>query len=224
MPTPENLSYTISVACSGVELTDDVLDELFEKLGDVIPSSVDGCVTITASVDGAPDDFSAALRLIRRIKEALPTATVLRIDQDLVSITDIAARTNRSRESVRLLVDGKRGPGEFPAPIGTVGGGIRVWPWAAATDWFRDALDEDLEERGVSPQSAAVIDAGLAAQRNALEISEQAVHDWFMRYVGVEGNDATQLRKARKKRVAARRGTTRSGANKARGQIVSPPA
>jgi hypothetical protein len=100
------------------------------------------------------------LRLLRR--RILPEAIVARLDQDLVSIPDIADRTDRTRESVRLLVDGKRGPGGFPAPIGTVGGSIRIWPWAVVLDWLSQQLRQDLGERAVPPDVAAAVDARLA--------------------------------------------------------------
>lgn len=156
-------TYTVSLVVENVELTDDLLDTLFTELDDAVPSSVNGLVDITAAVE-APDEKSAALHLIDRVRAALPASEPLRLDQDLVSISDIAERTGRSRESVRMLVDGKRGPGRFPNPIGTVGDAIRVWPWAVVLNWFREVLNEDLGERGISPETAAFIDACLAGR------------------------------------------------------------
>lgn len=157
-------TYTVSVLLENVDLTDDVLDAIFTKIEDVVPSSVDGAVKLTASIDAA-DDESAAFHLIDQIHSVLPQAAPVRLDQDLVSIPDIAERSGRSRESVRLLVEGKRGPGQFPISVGTVGDAIRVWPWAVVLDWFRNALHEDLGERGVSPEVAALVDACLAGKR-----------------------------------------------------------
>ncbi len=160
-------TYTVSLILANVELTDDVLDDLFTAIEDVVPSSIDGVVKITAPVE-ASDDESAAFHLVDKIQAVLPHAVAVRLDQDLVSIPDIAERTERTRESIRLLVDGKRGPGGFPNPVGTVGDAIRVWPWAVVVEWFRTALGEDLEERGVSPEAAAVVDACLAGKLSPL--------------------------------------------------------
>lgn len=110
-------------------MTDHVLKALFAGLQDVVPSSINSLIKLTAPVEDS-NDRSAALRFIAQVQAALPGATVVRLDQDLVSISDIAERAGRSRESVRLLVEGRRGPGQFPAPVGVVGDGIRVWPWA----------------------------------------------------------------------------------------------
>lgn len=160
-------TFTVSVVLENVELTDEVLDDLFGAVEDVVPSSIDGVVKITAPVE-ASDDESAAFQLVDQIQAVLPHAVPVRLDQDLVSISDIAERTDRSRESIRLLVDGKRGPGGFPSPVGTVGDAIRVWPWAVVTDWFHNALGEDLQERGVTPEAAALVDACLAGKRRPL--------------------------------------------------------
>ena len=158
-------TYTLSVLCQGITLSDDVLERLFSALGDVVPVERDGAVIITAEVEDSPDDLSAAIFLVEAIMDAVPEAFVLRLDHDLVSVSDIAARTGRSRESVRLLVDGKRGPGGFPPPVGTVGNGIRIWPWASVLIWLRDRLDDGLGEEGVSQETAALVDGSLAFAR-----------------------------------------------------------
>ncbi len=106
-------TYTVSIVVENVDLTDDVLGALFAELEDAVPSSISGVVKITVPVQ-APDDESAALRLVDQVHAALPQAVPVRLDQDLVSISDVAERSGRSRESVRLLVDGNRGPGQFP--------------------------------------------------------------------------------------------------------------
>lgn len=161
-------TFNVSLVIEGLELTDQNLDRLFEILPEAVPASIGGVVTVTSPVDAA-DGESASLALADVIMASFPGATALRLDQDLVSISDIAERTERSRESIRLLVDAKRGPGGFPMSIGTVGDGIRVWPWATVLDWFASSLGEDLGEQGVMPEVAAVVDACLAARRRQTE-------------------------------------------------------
>lgn len=158
------MTFNVGVVLEQIELTDDVLDLIFDALPDAVPAAVGGLVTVTAPMD-AHDAEAAAFALVEALAQAVPGAVVARLDQDLVSIPDIAERTDRSRESIRLLVEGRRGPGSFPAPVGTVGDGIRVWPWASVLDWFASALGEDLGERGVLPDTAAVVDSCLAARR-----------------------------------------------------------
>jgi hypothetical protein len=160
-------TYNVALVVERLDLTDETLDRLFEVLPDAVPASMGGLVTVTSPLDG-PNAESAVFALADAITEAFPEAVVVRVDQDLVSIPDIAERTERSRESIRLLVEGKRGPGGFPSPVGIVGDGIRVWPWASVLDWFANALRQDLGEQGVLPEVAAIADASLAARRRQL--------------------------------------------------------
>ncbi|MDE0804532.1 MAG: hypothetical protein OSA99_14565 [Acidimicrobiales bacterium] len=154
-------SFNVTLVIENLELNDDNLDRLFDALPDAVPAQIAGLVTIGSPVD-ADTAESAAFALVETIADLFPEARPCRLDQDLVSITDIAGRTGRTRESVRLLVDGKRGPGSFPTPVGTVGDGIRIWPWAVVVQWFAEFLVEEIDDPGVPPDVAAVVDASLA--------------------------------------------------------------
>lgn len=180
MPT----TFNVSLVFDHLAFTDENLDLLFDVLPDAVPASIAGTVTVTSPIE-AVDAETASFTLAETITETFPGAIAMRVDQDLVSIPDIAERTDRSRESIRLLVEGRRGPGGFPSPIGTVGDGIRVWPWAAVIDWFATSLKHDLGEQGVPPEVAAVVDACLAARRRHL--THRARVEWTKtRQVGVK--------------------------------------
>ena len=58
-------------------------------------------------------------------------------------MTDIATRLERSRESVRLLVTGARGPGGFPAPVTDPRGRYRLWRWSDISHWLTTRLGDD---------------------------------------------------------------------------------
>jgi hypothetical protein len=64
--------------------------------------------------------------------------------EDLVTAADIAERTGRSRESVRLLIAGERGPGGFPPPISHLKSRGRIWKWTDVARWFANELGEKL--------------------------------------------------------------------------------
>ena len=57
------------------------------------------------------------------------------VEDELVSMADIAERTSRTRQSVSMLVSGQRGPGDFPRPAS---GNVRspLWHWADVASWF----------------------------------------------------------------------------------------
>jgi hypothetical protein len=160
-------SYNVALVVEGFDLTDANLEQLCELVPDAVAAAIGGVVTVAAPMEAA-DPESAAHSLVDLLEGQFSGARVVRLDQDLVAISDIADRTDRSRESIRLLVEGKRGPGGFPPAIGTVGDAIRVWPWAIVVDWFSESFDSDLGERGILPEAAAAVDAHLAARRRAL--------------------------------------------------------
>ncbi|PJA52400.1 MAG: hypothetical protein CO167_08980, partial [Candidatus Marinimicrobia bacterium CG_4_9_14_3_um_filter_48_9] len=56
---------------------------------------------------------------------------VLRVEPgDAVTASEIAYRLNKSREYVRLLISGKRGKGNFPAPISGIDRPTQIFSWA----------------------------------------------------------------------------------------------
>ncbi|MCL2467106.1 MAG: hypothetical protein FWF02_03355 [Micrococcales bacterium] len=63
-------------------------------------------------------------------------------DEDLVSLKTVAQRVGRTYESVRLLANGKRGPGGFP-PVQS-GDGWTLVSWAATADWFATHYGADV--------------------------------------------------------------------------------
>ena len=78
--------------------------------------------------------------------EKVPGVTVARIaDAGLVSMADIAARTGRTREGVRLLVAGARGPGGFPPPVTDPRSRYRLWRWFEVERWIATHLGKEVE-------------------------------------------------------------------------------
>ena len=77
--------------------------------------------------------------------EKLEGVEVVRIaDAGLASLADIAVRLGRTRESVRLLVSGARGPGGFPKPVTDPRGRYRLWRWSDVERWCVEQLGEAL--------------------------------------------------------------------------------
>ena len=75
--------------------------------------------------------------------ERVEGVRVVRIaDAGLVSMADVAARTGRTREGVRLLVTGARGPGGFPPPVTDPRGRYRLWRWSDVERWLAASLGE----------------------------------------------------------------------------------
>lgn len=77
----------------------------------------------------------AILMAVQQLEATGFTLTAVASD-DLVSLKDIASRTGRTYESVRLLAQGSRGPGGFPPPLS--GSGWSLYSWAQVSGWFAE--------------------------------------------------------------------------------------
>ncbi|HUU60867.1 MAG TPA: hypothetical protein VMX37_00535 [Acidimicrobiia bacterium] len=112
-----------------------------------------------------PEAVSEAMAAI---EAAVPGARVVRLEpDDLVTMADIAARTGRTREGVRLLALGERGPGGFPAPATHFRSRYRMWRWPAVLVWFGEALGEASSRGDLSRhQFVAAFNAALDLRRH----------------------------------------------------------
>ena len=98
--------------------------------------------------------------------EGLDDVEVVRIaDAGLASMSDIAARTGRTRESIRLLIEGARGPGGFPPPATDPRTRYRLWRWSEVSRWFEAQLGSTLDEADDGVFTA--INAGLELRRHS---------------------------------------------------------
>ena len=122
-------------------------DALFGKRGDVF----------YADFAREGQSFGETLvEAIRQLESAVPGLQVVRVEpEEFVSAAAIAERTGRTRESVRLLIEGKRGPGGFPSPIAWTSRTRKLWRWADVAQWFQTNLAQTLP----GAQDAAYITA-----------------------------------------------------------------
>jgi predicted DNA-binding transcriptional regulator AlpA len=160
-------TFTIRFLAPGRTL-DDLSIDLYDRIDDASLMGPDDDGSFLYEFDriapSLPDALAAALG---ELTDALPEATVIRVHEyDLASMSDIAARAGRTPESIRLLVNGKRGPGEFPPAAGDLGGRMKVWRWADVAQWFEEALGQPLPDTSDS--------AFLQAFNDALEIRRLA--------------------------------------------------
>ena len=92
--------------------------------------------------------------------ESIPGVEVIRLaGGGLVSMADIATRTGRTRESVRLLIANQRGPGGFPAPVTDPRTRYRLWRWSEVRQWFE--INYGRKPVHADDQVAAAVNAGL---------------------------------------------------------------
>jgi hypothetical protein len=89
----------------------------------------------------------------RRIAKHMPGVLAAEVHDELVSVSDIAARACVAPEAVRLWAVGKRRASlrPFPAPrqvVGTGSGGksMSLYAWREVLLWIREILDTDPDE------------------------------------------------------------------------------
>lgn len=87
----------------------------------------------------------AVLSAVAEIESVDGLKVVRLADAGLLSMADIAARTGRTRESVRLLVAGERGPGGFPPPVTDPRARYRLWRATEVERWMRTVANDEYE-------------------------------------------------------------------------------
>ena len=159
----ETGTYSFTLVIEGTDLTPpDVIDALYEAgCRDALFGSR-GPIQLGEFDREASSLAEAVMGAIEQVESVRPLRVVRVEPDELVSASAIAARAGRTRESVRLLVEGRRGPGGFPAPVACVDAKTRLWRWSDVARWLRDVLGD-----GVPAGEGA---AFLAALNAALEL------------------------------------------------------
>lgn len=116
------------------EITDEETEALFEPFdGGAVPEGGgNGPHLIHVEEDGYT--LAAAISAALAKVEALGIDVIGVESEDAVSTKDIAERTGRTYESVRMLATGKRGPGGFPVSFGTEQWAL--YSWAEVSAWL----------------------------------------------------------------------------------------
>lgn len=131
--------FFIEVIFGGLDIDDDAQIDALTDAGVMTAEPMDaGLVRMSAVVEHA-NAVDAALEFIESVVTAVPSATAIRAERDLVSVTDIAHRVGLTREAVRHWSSGKRRSGEFPAPVGSPSGS-KIWEWSSVHSWLRTNL------------------------------------------------------------------------------------
>lgn len=154
------------------DLTDEaVVRRLFEVGCDDATFGVTDGVGYGDFLREDPTFVGAVLGAIEQV-ESIDGLLVLRVEpDDIVTMAEIAERLGRTRESVRLLISGQRGPGGFPGPISHARDRARLWRWSDVTEWFGQA---DTAQREAA-HFVAALNAALELRRQAPGVADEVV-------------------------------------------------
>ena len=169
-----NHQFTLIVRGPDLQ-AEDVIDALYEAgCDDALVGRVDGAQYL--DFDRNASNLEEAILSAVADVERLDGVEVVRLaDAGLVSMADIAVRMGRTRESVRLLIAGERGPGGFPAPVTDPRSRYRLWRWSEVERW----LTTDFGGLPSHPDDhvAAAINAGLELRHHGRFVHDKGRSD-----------------------------------------------
>jgi hypothetical protein len=157
--------FEFSLVVEGFDpLNGEHMTNLFRVLPEVTASGWQGQTLMEFSLPGT--NALSALRKARKdVEKSIPGSRVISLAEDLVGIPDIASRTDRSEESIRQLVIGIRGPGNFPIARGVLRGGTRIWRWSDVAPWLvEDGVLDSPGDEFVDQASGATFGLELIGQ------------------------------------------------------------
>lgn len=122
--------------------TDDELDALFAAGCDDAAFGTETGLPIAEFDREAETLADAIASAVHSLDEAGLVALRV-LDQDLLTLADIAQRIGQSRESVHRYATGDRGPGNFPPPVNPAREGTVFYRWSEVAPWVRHNLGVD---------------------------------------------------------------------------------
>ncbi len=163
-------TFNFTLIVEGPDLqADSAVDALFEAgCDDALAGRTDGVqyLDFDRESESLEDAVLSAVADIERV-EGMEVARIA--DAGLASMADIAVRTGRTRESVRLLVSGERGPGGFPAPVTDPRSRYRLWRIFEVEQWMR--LHGSAFEESRDDHVLAAINAGLELRKHSPHVA-----------------------------------------------------
>ena len=162
--------HNFTLIVDGPDLQDaSLIDAVFEAgCDDAAIGRIDGIQYVDFGREAVTLD-QAILSAVADL-ERIDGAHVVRIaDAGLVSRADISTRIGRTREGVRLLITGARGPGGFPPPITDPRSRYRLWRWSDVALWLTRNLGEELSD--ADDEILAAFNAGLELRHHRRRLS-----------------------------------------------------
>lgn len=130
--------YHFTLVLSGFDtITIDLEDALYEAgCDDALINSRNGVIYL--DFDRERTSFEeAVLSAIHNVFSARINAKITSIEPShLVTISDIARRSNMERQAIHMYISGERGPGNFPSPVLKVEDKSPLWLWSDVADWL----------------------------------------------------------------------------------------
>ena len=154
--------FEFTLVVAGLDPNDEGIEDRLYEAGcdDALVSVIKATVVLdfTREAKNFAHALASAISDVRRAG-----ARVVRVEPDnYVNVSDIAERAGLTRQAVSLLVQGKRGPGNFPAPAVRVSTDSPLWDWHAVARWLLRA--KKLRDREAVVQAAVTREANIVLE------------------------------------------------------------
>lgn len=169
------MEYEFHFVVDGISVEDDEVAKVVCETFDGLLSRHRGRHFLEVSESGA-SAIDAAHRIVVRLRKSLPGLRLLRVDPDLVGVSDIAERVERSRQNVQQWVNGDRRQDRlpFPDPEG-IAGRSPVWRWGDVNAWLTQFGEGD-DVHPPTREEALAIDFMLPKWQRTLDDGLPLVH------------------------------------------------
>jgi hypothetical protein len=127
------------------EPSDEQLDALVDAGCDDAAFGVEHGIAV-AEFDREAPTLSDAIATAVIAVESTGLHALRVVDNDLLTLADIADRVGQSRESIRRYATGQRGDGGFPPPVTPGRDGATFYRWSEVAPWLREHLDLDVPD------------------------------------------------------------------------------
>lgn len=131
--------YSFTLVLTGVnENTEGLEDALFESgCDDALINFKNGIVYLDFDRE-SHNLKNAIMSAIRDIERAKIGAKAHHLEGAYVTLSEIAKRTNFTKQAISLFIQGKRGAGNFPTPFSGVTSASPIWRWKDVVHWLSE--------------------------------------------------------------------------------------
>jgi len=135
-----NENYHFVLVLSGIDTINSKLEDSLYESGcdDALIASRNGVIYLEFDRDSNSFVNALASAIMDVLSSKLNVGISHIEPTDIVSLSEISRRVDRTRESVRLIAKGDRGDGSFPQPISGIEDKAQLWSWVEVTKWFVD--------------------------------------------------------------------------------------
>ncbi len=145
--------YQFTLVLSEVnEVTSDLEDALYEAgCDDMLINSRNGVIYLDVDRGGANFE-EAVLSAIHHVFNAKINTKISSIEPShLVTLSDIARRSDVERQAIHMYISGERGPGGFPGPVLKVEDKSPLWLWSDVARWlYKNGKNISAEEYDIA--------------------------------------------------------------------------